>query len=257
MPRSPSKTQQVTEDLRARIKSGALAPGEKLPSTKHLAGEYQVSEESVRLVIKGLKASGDVEGRWGKGVFVRAWEPLVYRPQSEFKDKAPDLDVFRALLDAEGRDGEQTVEVLTLPAEEPVRRRLQLTEGELIAVRRRTSILNGEVFFTDDSYAPIDIVGDTEWMTEDTVERGTNEVLAELGHKLVTALDEIYSRMPVDTDLDRLGLDSSNSIPVLELISTGHDEGDRPVQVTSMMLPAHKNLLVYERKRYPAQDGDA
>jgi GntR family transcriptional regulator len=256
MARSPSKTQQVADDLRARIKSGALAPGEKLPSTKNLAAEYGVSEESIRLAVKDLKATGDVEGKWGKGVFVRSWEPLVYRPQSEFKDKTPELDVFKALLNAEGRDGEQTIEVLTVPAEEPVRRRLQMEEGELVAVRRRTSIVNGEPFFTDDSYVPLKLVEGSEWMSAGTVERGTNQVLAELGHELVTALDEVYIRMPQAADLPRLALDASNPIPVFELISTGHDQDSRPVQVTLMLMPAHKNVLVYERKKYPTRNGD-
>lgn len=257
MPRSPSKTQQVADDLRSRIQSKQLAPGEQLPSTRNLAKEYGVSEESIRIAIRSLKASGDVVGRWGKGVYVRSWEPLVYRPQSEFRDKEPDLDVFRALLNAEDRDGEQVIEVLTMQAEEPVRRRLQLDEGERVAVRRRTSYLEGEPFFTDDSYVPLKFVEGSEWMSEETVARGTNQVLAELGHELVTALDEIYARMPKEAEMSRLELDSSNPIPVFDLISTAHDREKRPVQTTFLLLPAHKHLLVYERKRFPSKNGDA
>lgn len=240
------RVHEIASDLRTRIDSGEFSPGDKLPSTRELSAQYDISAQAIARVISLLKADGLVEGRQGAGVFVRAWRPLVYRPQSEFRRKPPTVDIFTNLLESEGRDGSQTIEVDTCLPSEPIRRRLQLAEGERVAVRRRTSYVDGqEPFATDDSYVSLKLVEGSEWMTPGSVERGTNQVLAELGCRLVRALDEIYVRMPRPDEVERLKLPAGT--PVAELISTGHDRDGRPVQVTSCILPGDRHVVVYER----------
>lgn len=239
---------EIAADLRSRIDSGEFPPGSKLPSTRMLSEHYDISGQAIARVIALLKGDGVVEGRQGAGVFVRAWQPLVYRPQSEFRRKPPTVDIYTNLLDSEGRDGGQTIEVDVITPEEPVRRRLQLAEGEQVAVRRRTSYVDGdEPFASDDSYVPLKLVEGSEWMTEDSVERGTNQVLAELGAELVQALDEIYIRMPKPGEVERFKL--SPGTPVAELISTNHDADGRPAQVTICILPGDRHVIVYERDK--------
>ncbi len=63
-------THRVTEELRQRIASGAIAPGEKLPTEKALIDEFGVSRTVVREAIAGLRADRLVEARQGAGVFV-------------------------------------------------------------------------------------------------------------------------------------------------------------------------------------------
>ncbi|MFG2480990.1 GntR family transcriptional regulator [Streptomyces fagopyri] len=242
------RVQEIATDLRSRIDSGEFAPGEKLPSTRLLSEHYAISAQAIARVIALLKAEGVVEGKQGAGVFVREWQPLVYRPQSEFRRKAPDVDVFHSLLQAEGRDGDQIIEVAVEPAPPEVARRLQLDEGEQVAVRRRTSLVDGIPFSTDDSYVPAHVVEGSEWMTEGSVDRGTNQVLAELGHELVEGLDEIYVRNPRIAEVDRLQLPTGT--PIAELITTGHNTDGRPVQVTICLLPGDRHVIVYERRKY-------
>ncbi|MEV3950061.1 GntR family transcriptional regulator [Streptomyces halstedii] len=245
---------EIASHLRARIEVGEFPPGSKLPSTRELSEQYSISAQAIARVVALLKGDGLVEGRQGAGVFVRAWRPLVYRPQSEFRRKPPTADIFTNLLESEGRDGGQVIEVETCIPSEAVRQRLQLPDGERVAVRRRTSYVdNQEPFATDDSYVALKLVDGSEWMTAGSVERGTNQVLAELGSRLVTALDEIYVRMPKPEEVERLNLRAGT--PVAELISTGHDRDGRPVQVTSCILPGDRHVVVYERTR-PEEDGE-
>ncbi|MEV5773089.1 GntR family transcriptional regulator [Streptomyces antimycoticus] len=245
-PSTTPRIHEIAADLRSRIEGGEFPPESKLPSTRLLSEHYAISAQAIARVIALLKADGVVEGRQGAGVFVRPWRPLVYRPQSEFRRKPPTVDIFTNLLESEGRDGGQVIEVDTCIPDEPIRRRLQLAEGERVAVRRRTSFVdNDEPFATDDSYVPLCLVDGSEWMTPGSVERGTNQVLAELGCELVQALDEIYVRMPKPAEVERLRL--SAGTPVAELISTGHDQQGRPVQVTSCILPGDRHVVVYER----------
>ncbi|QDN84347.1 GntR family transcriptional regulator [Streptomyces sp. RLB3-6] len=255
--------QQIADDLRALIDTGQFQPGDRLPLTRELIAQYGVTGETIRQAIIKLKAAGLVTSRQGSGVYVRAWKPLVYRPQSEFRRKPPTVDIWANLLRTEGRDGTQTIEVSTMLPDEPIRRRLQLEEGELVAVRRRTSYVDGQAHSTDDSYVALKLVEGSEWLHQESVERGTNQVLAELGHELVQALDEIYTRMPRPAEAKRLDLNAGTPTPVVELISTGHDASGKPVQVTIILLPGDRHLLVYERNRYYGQaaeeveEGDA
>lgn len=246
------RVHEIAADLRSRIDAGEFPPGTKLPSTRMLSEHYDISAQAIARVIGLLKADGVVEGRQGAGVFVRKWTPFVYRPQSEFKKKPPTVDIWTNLLSADGRDGEQTIEVDTLVPDENIRRRLQLGEDELVAVRRRTSYVDGQPFATDDSYVPLAFVEGSEWITPSSVERGTNQVLADLGHELVEALDELYIRMPKPPEVERLSL--SVGTPLAELISTGHDVEGHPVQVTICLLPGDRNVVVYERTKRHAQE---
>lgn len=71
MPASPPAYRRIADDLRAKIKSGQLAPGAVLPSEAELREEYGVSNTVVRNAILILKAEQLVEGRQGAGVYVR------------------------------------------------------------------------------------------------------------------------------------------------------------------------------------------
>lgn len=71
-------TQMVVADLRERIRSGRLKPGDKLPTEQALIRELGVSRTVVREAIAGLRADGLVEPRQGIGVFVR--EPVRPAP---------------------------------------------------------------------------------------------------------------------------------------------------------------------------------
>ena len=65
---------RIIRDVRARIASGELTPGTKLPSTRVLAEQYDVSPGSVRQAITLLMETGELRGHQGLGVFVAETE---------------------------------------------------------------------------------------------------------------------------------------------------------------------------------------
>jgi DNA-binding GntR family transcriptional regulator len=69
MPAKP-KWERIADEIRSKIESGELAPGDKLPSTSQLRAEYGVSAGVVRQAILVLQTQGLVEGVHGLGVFV-------------------------------------------------------------------------------------------------------------------------------------------------------------------------------------------
>jgi GntR family transcriptional regulator len=256
----PPTVEKVVADLRKRIVDGEFRDGDgrhgKLPSSRELSEHYGLSRQAIVRVIAHLKAEGIVHSRKGAGVWVREWQPLLFFPQSEFKQKPPDIDIYTALLQSSDRQGDARMDEITvMAAEEPVRSRLNLREGEYVAVRRRTNMVDDVPVHTDDSYVPLRIVDGSDWVLQENIERGTNTVLAELGHELVRAVDTFHPRMTRPDEDERLGMGEGNSVPAIELISTAYDSEDRPVQVTMFVLPAHKNITVYERFKTP-QHGD-
>lgn len=63
--------QRIVDDIRTRIESGDLQPGDKLPSSRELQEQYDTSHMTVRTAITILRDRGLVESVSGKGVFVR------------------------------------------------------------------------------------------------------------------------------------------------------------------------------------------
>ncbi len=69
---------QLAAALRSRIDSGALQPGDRLPTELALAAEYAVSRTVVREAVSRLRSGGLLVARQGSGVFVTARD--VARP---------------------------------------------------------------------------------------------------------------------------------------------------------------------------------
>ena len=63
---------RLAADLRSRIDSGALQPGDRLPTELALAAQYAVSRTVVREAVSRLRSGGLLVARQGSGVFVAA-----------------------------------------------------------------------------------------------------------------------------------------------------------------------------------------
>lgn len=63
---------QLYEQLRERILSGSLAPGEKIPPTRELAGQLGVNRATVAAAYELLEQEGLIRGHVGRGSFVSA-----------------------------------------------------------------------------------------------------------------------------------------------------------------------------------------
>ncbi|MCX7779740.1 MAG: FadR family transcriptional regulator [Negativicutes bacterium] len=62
---------EIVEQITNLIKTGALKPGEKLPSERVLAQELGIGRQSLREAFSVLEASGVLEVRPGRGTYVR------------------------------------------------------------------------------------------------------------------------------------------------------------------------------------------
>ncbi|WP_225846966.1 GntR family transcriptional regulator [Streptomyces sp. HPF1205] len=240
--------QQIADEIRRQIVAGDLEPGAKLPTEAEMRSDYDVSRETVRKALNLLVNEGLVVSARPQGHFVRRRQPMIFRPQAEFRKRpyTPEMDAFATEHSAEGREPRQVIEVGIIEPPAGVAKRLQLKAGDLVAVRKRVRYLDGEPFNINDSYFPLDIVRDSEIMRPEDIKRGGNEVLAELGYRQVRALDELYVRMPQPEEVKRLELPPGT--PVGYHITTGFTEEGRPVRVATTVLPGDRHVISYERR---------
>jgi DNA-binding GntR family transcriptional regulator len=247
------KHRQIADELRGQINRGELAPGAQLPSEADLGHEYGASRTTVRAALATLTNEGLISSEAGRGSFVRQRRHLVYRPQEEFRPQpaSPEMDAFMAARVAEGRTPSQTIDVAIVTPPAHVAERLKLAPSDLAAVRRRIRSLDGEPYYINDSYYPLDLVSGSEIMTPTDIARGASVVLRELGYHQVRALDEVYVRMPTPDEVHRLSLGPGT--PVAVHIVTGFTDNGQPVRVVVNILPGDRHAIVWERER-PAAD---
>jgi DNA-binding GntR family transcriptional regulator len=90
---------QLADLLRARVISGQLKPGERLPSETTLSQEYDLSRNTVRRAVGLLVAEGLVAVDPPHGTFVRdasAMETVAIQPGDQVEVRGGNVVVTRA-----------------------------------------------------------------------------------------------------------------------------------------------------------------
>ncbi|MFF1546009.1 GNAT family N-acetyltransferase [Streptomyces sp. NPDC058291] len=243
--------QRIADKIRSEIADGTLGPGARLPTEAEIAEAWDTTRSTAVQGLKVLVNEGLIISDRPRGYFVRSRRPMVYRPQGEFRKRplSPEMDGFLTEMAQEGREASQRIEVSVISPARDVRERLKLSEGELVAVRRRIRIVDGVPYNTNDSHFPLKLVQNSEIMNPDDIARGANVVLAELGYEQVRALDEIQIRMPTPDEADRLQLGPGT--PVAVHLCTGYTQDGKPVRTVMNVLPGDRHVITYERSKPP------
>ncbi|WIM67206.1 GntR family transcriptional regulator [Corynebacterium breve] len=78
MPRIPAYV-AIAESLRARIESGELKPGDRLPAERELVDDFNVARMTVRHALDTLQMEGLIDRKRGRtgGTFVRSIPPVL------------------------------------------------------------------------------------------------------------------------------------------------------------------------------------
>lgn len=93
----------VTSTLAKRILSGALAPGDQLPTEAELSAKLGVSRTALREALRMLAAKGLVESRTRTGTVVlprSSWNHLDPDLLALREELAPDIDFVTSLIEA-------------------------------------------------------------------------------------------------------------------------------------------------------------
>jgi DNA-binding GntR family transcriptional regulator len=239
--------QRIAATFRNRIMTGTLRPGDQLPTEHDLADQFGVARQTVRAGLAVLVTEGLIVARRPRGYFVRSREFLVYRPQEKSRPRpaVPEMDRFSEQIVETGRRPSYSIDVALIEAGPDLASRLGVAQSATVVVRRRVRSINGEPTNINDSHFPIDLVRDSEIMLPAYLPRGTDQVLAELGHAQHRAIDEILVRMPTPDEIHRLGLGPGT--PVAVHYDTGYTAAGLPVQCAINILPGDRHRIVFER----------
>ena len=79
--------EQLEEKLRRMILSGAIGPGEKLPSVRELAGQLSINPNTIQRAYRELEAAGFLYSVPGKGSFAGALDQVDESRRLELKRK--------------------------------------------------------------------------------------------------------------------------------------------------------------------------
>lgn len=87
---------RVADAIRTQITSGDLRPGERVPSVRALAEQFDVAEMTAQKAIETLRADGLIITRPGKGSFVRDLSevPTPAEPSAQYAALSRHLDAI-------------------------------------------------------------------------------------------------------------------------------------------------------------------
>jgi GntR family transcriptional regulator len=239
-------TQQIADQLREQIRSGALGPGALLPSEPELAKLHNVSRQTARAALQILEREGLVVVRPRRGRIVRSTQRLYWH-LSEFE--LPDhttlgtSDAWEIDIEQQGHEPTRQdlhVELITPPPD--IARRLNLDpRTDRCVVRRRVRYIDGSPAITSDDYFDEAVVRGTELAAPEDTTR--EDILREAGYEQVYDIDEIITRMPTPDETRRLGI--APGTPVAEHTRTAYTAAHKAVRVMISIVPGDTLTLQY------------
>lgn len=254
--------QQIASHLRSAIDEGQFPAGEFLPSERQLARQYGVTALTARQAVGVLASEGLLDVRPGRGAFVRRARPVV-AVSSAFVTERPGhpRGTWRTELAAQGLASRQRITMVGRahpPADVAALLRLpEPDEGGYAVVRRRLMLVGDEPYQLADSYYPLDVAVGTRLENPTPIAGGSLAALTAAGFEPERHTEAITARMP--TPEERRSLDLGAGVPVIRLVRTSFAAGDKPVEVTDMLLAADRHTLTYDlpsrAERDPAPPG--
>ncbi|MEO3874146.1 GntR family transcriptional regulator [Nonomuraea sp. B12E4] len=225
--------QQIAADIRADIMAGRLPPGAQLPSTQQLVDRYATANATVQRALSLLKDEGFLEGRPGKGVYVRA-KQLFPVEVSAYFEPSPQR---------------YTYEVLDVREEAPpsdVAEALGLDSDDSAVLRHRLLRHDGEPVELSWSYYPASLARGTPLAGRTKIRGGAPQVLADLGYPEREFTDLLSTRPPTVQEAERLEL--PEGVPVIRQFRVIYSDDMRPVEVSILVKGGHLYALEYRQR---------
>jgi GntR family transcriptional regulator len=222
----------IAADLRRRIESGELQPGDKIPTVEALAEEYGVAGQTPRQAIRLLKAEGLVEnrgGRSGNRVRERGTRRMI-RSRSIERDNlgyysGEDVQHWRTIPGL-------GLSIDTRPAPADIAELLGVEPGTRTSVRERA---NGDPEreryrqLTRSWFHP-SIVEELPILTGDTGLGGSYDRIEEWAQAPIQWVEEVMAATPNPAEVDALLLPPGVPLlRVLRVASLGRGKKDRRV----------------------------
>jgi GntR family transcriptional regulator len=254
---------QIADDLRTKIESGELGPGDQLPTELDLREQYQASRNTIRDAIKRLIQMGYIETRPGQGTFVlNKIDPFV-TTLSQGKDGGlggGESAAYLSEVSQAHRKPEISVpKVEVQAARTAIANRLRIPEGTQVVCRNQERFIDGTSWSLQTTYYPFSFVTDhaaTNLLLAEDIREGAVSYLGDIaGLKEVGYRDWITARNPDDAEQVFFGI--RHDTTVFEIFRTGFDQHGTPMRVTVTVFPADRNQFIVNVGTVPGPEYEA
>jgi GntR family transcriptional regulator len=244
------KYRRIAVTLGEAIGAGRYPPGARLPGENDVMREHGVARATARQALAQLVNWGMAEARKGSGIYVRDFRPVIRDGIGRLGDSAWPTGTSVWAAETEGRElAVDQLEVSEANAPDLIGVLLGLADGARAVLRSRRYVLDGKPVLLSRSWLPADIAAGTAIARPDPGPGGIYARLAELGHAPARFREELRSRMPQPSEIERLEI--APGTPVVEICRVALDAAGTPVEVNEMTADAGAYIFRYEFDRGP------
>jgi GntR family transcriptional regulator len=250
--------QRIAAQLRARITSGQLKPGGKLPTEPKLMEEFQTSRDTIRDATAMLIHEGLVERVPGRGGGMVVRDRLLVTFHASFAESPGagygESDSWHADVRAQGLEPSADFECRNVRLNDQQAAQLRLDGPEPAVLRRCVRYVNDRPSSVQDSFYPRWLTDEVpELLSPDDIPQGTTRLLAERGFAQTGYLDTLGARMatPEEAALLRLGAGTPVLVKTRIACTT-----ERVVRLTIEIMAGDGNQVEYEIGELGAILGD-
>lgn len=242
---------RIADDLRGQIVSGERAPGSQLPPESDLAARYDTTRQTVRNALGVLRTDGLIVTGQGSRTIVRPAPGvrISVTGTNYRRHRGLGLPGFNAQVLEQGQSPRQDItEVATVSAPADIAQKLDLDEGSPVVVRRRVFNANDVPVALTDSYYPAGLAQGTAIEQPARIKGGVHALIEDENGPIRRAIarseDDLVARMPTPDEARKLGLPPG--MPVIRILRTVYDAGNRPLEVQDTVAVADKHQFRYE-----------
>lgn len=238
----------LAAELRAAIDRGDFPPGSWLPGGQAgIAERYGVCLTTMRRAMRLLNTQGVVDPVRGHGTRIRAC-CRVQVPATRYTDATNTTGPWQMACQSQGLTGEVDVtDVAWVGADEWIAGQLDVEPGERVVRRRSRMRVEGDrpdrVAQIQDTWLPEWVAAGTPLAEAPRLVGGVYNALIAVGHRPVSADEEVIARMPTMDEAGLFGLGPGS--PVLDSRRVAQDREGCAVVFTHAVLDGDRASLWY------------
>lgn len=236
---------RVAEGIRARIESGELTPGTRLPSVAEISAEWGCSSSVATAAYKLLTQEGLTVSRHGAGHYVRSTDTpeLLVRRHRKRSEDSP----FAQGAAEQGAVGTWRHESTTEQASEAVAARLGIDPGSVVMHTSYVYLADDEPVQLAESWEPLALTGQSLVALPEVGPYAGVGVAARmrvLGIEVGDPVEKTRARMATRAEAQALGMTPPG--PVLAIERTYYDQSaGRAVETADVVMRGDRWVAVY------------
>lgn len=244
---------QVAEGIRARIESGELQPGDRLPSVAEISAEWKCSNSVASGAYRLLVQDGLVISRHGAGHYVRGAETpqLLVRRHRRRSEDSP----FAQGAAEQGSEGTWRHESVTAAADARTAERLRIAEGDPVMRTEYVYLADGQPVQLATSWEPMAVTGQSMIVLPEAGPYAGVGVAARMrviGIDVGEPVEKVRARAATRAEAQHLG--TNPAVPVLAIERTYYDQDSgRPVETADIVMRGDRWVAEYGER--PGLDG--